>query len=196
MASVRTFIAIELTTALLKALEEIQSRLRQGEGGAAGRWVRKEGIHLTLKFLGELPSDDLKALYEAVAQACRGRDPFTLAATGLGCFPNSRRPRVIWVGVREETGQLEALQRAIDVELGRLGFPKEKRAFRPHLTLARVRRRASRAEVEALGRSVAEQDVGELARMQVEGVSVIKSDLRPEGAVYTEIFRASLGEAG
>ena len=194
MPSVRTFVAIELTPALLDALEGVQDRLRQGAGGEAGRWVRKEGIHLTLKFLGDVPEENLGGVYEAVVRACTGREPFTPAATGVGCFPNSRRPRVVWVGIRDDTGHLESLQRRVDDELSHLGFPKERRAFSPHLTLARVRRGATRRKVEALGRSVAKECIGELARMRVDAVSVIKSDLRPEGAIYTELFRASLGE--
>jgi 2'-5' RNA ligase len=191
--SVRTFIAIELTPALLTALEGVQDRLRQRKGGEAGRWVRKEGIHLTLKFLGDVPEDNLTGIYEGVARACMGNESFALTATGVGCFPNSRRPRVIWVGIREDTGNLERLQKLVDGELGRLGYPKDRRAFSPHLTLARVRRRASRAKVEALGRSVANECVGELARMQVDAVSVMKSDLTPQGAIYTELFRSPLG---
>lgn len=86
------------------------------------------------------------------------------------------------------------LQKRVDGELGRLGFPRERRAFSPHLTLARVRRGATRRKVEALGRSVAKECIGELARMRVDAASIISSDLRPEGAIYTELFRASLGE--
>ena len=194
MPSARTFIAIELLPEVLDAIKKVQAHLRHGEGGRAGRWVRVESIHLTLKFLGDVLEEDLDNVYQATQRACQGQKPFALAVAGLGCFPNARRPRVIWVGVHEQTGQLVALQQSIEHELGQMGFPKEKRAFRAHLTLARIQRRAPRQEIEALGRSVARYQVGELAQMHATEVSVMKSDLRPTGAIYTELFRASLGD--
>ena len=193
MSSIRAFIAIELSPEVLAALGRVQDRLRRGEGGRAGRWVKAEGIHLTLEFLGEVPSEKLEAIYRAVGQACLGHAPFELTVAELGCFPNLRRPRVVWVGVREETGQLARLQEAVERELNRLGFPPEGRKFTPHLTLARVQERASPREIEALGKAVGTAQVGELARMRVGAVSVMKSDLRPEGAIYTELYHAPLG---
>ncbi len=192
VALIRTFVAIELTVAARMALEAIQDHLRRGKGGRAGRWVRKEGIHLTLKFLGDVPEEKLEAIYEAVRQACEGRPPFAVTLAGLGCFPNARRPRVIWVGAQEETGQLVALQRAIDHELAALGFPPERRAFRAHLTLARIRKKAERREIEVLGRSVAAYDPGEVGKVWVDGVSVIKSVLGPQGATYTQLSKSLL----
>ena len=193
---VRTFVAIALAPPVLDALAAIQSALQCTDGGRAGRWVRAEGIHLTLKFLGDVAEEALPAIYDAVQAACAAFGPFDIAIAGLGCFPNARRPRVVWVGVREETGQLAALQQEVERSLGRLGYPPEGRAFRPHLTLARVRQGASRAEVEALGKAISTQELGEVARMRVEGVHVIKSDLRPSGAVYTMLHRAPLGRSG
>ena len=192
MSMVRTFVAIELTPQVVDALQKVQIRLRQAGWGQAGRWVRSEGIHLTLKFLGDVPAEELEAVYQAVRRSCEGRVPFVLALAGLGCFPNPRRPRVVWVGVREETGQLMALQQAVEQELGCLGFEREKRAFRPHLTLARIKKQARRQEIDALGKAVAQHEAGEVAQMKVDSVSVIKSDLRREGAIYTELYRMVL----
>jgi len=193
MPMVRTFVAIELTPQVLERLADTQARLQRGPGGRAGRWVRPEGIHLTLKFLGDVAEEKLGAVYEAVRQACEGHSSVPLEIAGLGCFPNARRPRVVWVGVREGTGQLAALQRDIEARLERLGYPPEGRTFTPHLTLARVRQEALRSEVEALGRSVSESDVDLVAEMLAESVHVMKSDLQPGGAVYTELLRAPLG---
>jgi len=190
--SVRTFVAIELKPGFLDALEEVQEQLRRGEGGQAGRWVKRDSLHLTLKFLGEVPVKQLESVYEAVGRACEGYNPFVLTMTGLDCLPNPRRPRVICMGVQEETGQLLAVQRSVESELSRLGFPAERRRFRPHLTVARIHMRATRWEVEALVDSVARYEVAERARMRVSEVSVVRSDLRPEGPVYTRLFQASL----
>jgi 2'-5' RNA ligase len=193
MASVRTFIAIPLTRPVLDYLEELQLMLSRGEGGAAGRWVRPEGIHLTLKFLGDVPSDKLSDVYRAVQQACDGRRPFEIEVGGLGCFPNARRPRVIWAGVHEESGQLADLQRAVEAALEPLGFPREGRAFTPHLTLARIKQRASAREIAALGQAVAASQEEERITMQATHVHVIKSDLRPEGAIYAVLLETRLG---
>ena len=195
MPSVRTFIAIELTSQVLEALERAQEHLRRGEGGRAGRWVRKESIHLTLRFLGEVSEADLDLVHQTVRRACAGRQPFVLEVAGLGCFPNLRHPRVVWVGVREQTGELAALQSAIEQGLSHQGFAKERRAFRPHLTLARIRKGAEVSEIATLGRAVGAYNIGELAQMKVDRISVIKSDLMPDGAVYTRLSAASLGPA-
>ena len=194
MSTVRTFIAIKLTPEVHHVLERVQQHLRQVEGGGVGRWTRTEGIHLTLKFLGETPEGSLKGVYDAVRRAATGHGPFDLILRDVGCFPNARRPRVIWVGVAEETGQLPRLKQALESELARLGYPKEGRTFTPHLTLARVKQGARLGEVEALGRSVAHYQPGMLARMPVDQITVIKSDLRPEGAVYTDLCTVPLTE--
>jgi 2'-5' RNA ligase len=177
VALIRTFVAIELTVAARMALEAIQDHLR---------------IHLTLKFLGDVPEENLEAVYESVRRAFEGGPPFAVTLAGLGCFPNARRPRVIWVGAQEETGQLVALQSAIDHKLAGRGFPLERRAFHPHLTLARIRKKAERGEIEVLGRSVAAYDPGEVGKVWVDGVSVIKSVLGPQGATYTQLSKSLL----
>ena len=197
LAMVRTFVAIELDDVLCDALTHVQERLRHSEGGRAGRWVNPKGIHLTLKFLGDVPATMLDQVRQAVERACQGVAPFTLTLGGLGCFPNVRRPRVVWVGVRDAAGCLAPLQRAVEGELEHLGFPREQRGFQPHLTLARVKEGAAVDEVAALGKMVAESPVSDLASMTVNAVSVMKSDLHPEGAIYTELCRIPLsGSAG
>ena len=192
MPSIRTFIAIELEPPLLDALERVQTQLRQGEGGRAGRWVKRDNIHLTLKFLGDVPVGQLESLHQAVARACEGFSPFVLTVTDLDCLPSLRRPRVICVDVQEETGQLVRLQQAVERELNLLGFPAERRRFKPHLTLGRVRRHATRWETEALAKSVATYRSGDRARMRVDRVSVVRSDLTPGGAIYARLFEAPL----
>ena len=195
MPSIRTFIAIELSPRVLDALEEVQERLCRGEGGRAGRWVKRHNIHLTLKFLGQVPAEQLEAVHGAVACASEGCRPFVLTLTDLHCLPDLRRPRVICVGVQEETGELGRLHEAAERELGQLGFPAERRRFRPHLTLGRVRKQAARREVAALAQSVATHKVGERVQMRVDGVTVVRSELTPEGPIYTRLFEAPLSDS-
>lgn len=194
MESVRVFVAIELSTEILAALEKVQQQLEQQPGGEAARWTNKEGIHLTLKFLGEVPSEQLDTITQAIRVACSRHAPFDLTIAGLGCFPNIRRPRIVWAGVQEPTNSLLALQADIERELARAKFPKEKRGFTPHLTLGRTRKTAHRQEIEALGGLVAASQTGELGRMRVTGVALMRSDLHPKGAVYTQLFEAPLGQ--
>ena len=191
----RTFIAVELDREFLRNLENLQDRLRAQVAPRSVRWVRPEGIHLTFKFLGETRPDQLAAVKVALDQAATGILPFTFTAGGLGCFPDTRRPRVIWVGLYEPTGTLARLRDAVESHVAPLGFPTEKRSFRPHLTLGRVQRHASKSEVREIGEVVAATETGVLDEMHVEQVSYIKSDLKPGGAVYTTLHEARLQQA-
>ena len=193
MADVRTFVAVKLEPEVLRALEGAQARLRGLEGGRACRWVDAESIHLTFHFLGDVPEDRLREVFDAVARGCRGFGPIDIGIAGLGCFPNARQPRIVWAGVREESGRLADLQRAIGRELAGVGYPPERRPFSPHLTIGRVRRDAARADIAALGRSVSAQPQEAMAEMRVARVHVIESELRPSGAVYTIMSTTELG---
>jgi 2'-5' RNA ligase len=190
MDSVRAFIAIELPPAILKALGDLQDRLKQDVPPKLVRWVRPQGIHLTLKFLGDVPQAKVDAIAEALQDACAPHAPFSLSVGGMGCFPNPRRPRVVWVGVDEPSGALVRLQRDVERAIGPLGFPPEKRRFSPHLTLGRVKGR-DRDAVVALGEYVSRATV-RVGELQAEAVHVMRSELLPGGAVYTELAVAPL----
>jgi 2'-5' RNA ligase len=192
MTTWRTFIAIELDEELRGNLGHLQDRLRGRVAPRAVRWVRPEGIHLTLKFLGDTPVDKVPAVQEALAQAAAKIGPISFTVGGLGCFPNTRRPRVVWVGLQEPTGSLVRLRDAIEAHVAPLSFPTEKRRFSPHLTLGRVQRRASKSEVREIGEVVGTWELGALDEMTATAVAYIKSDLRPTGAVYTTLFEAEL----
>lgn len=192
MERVRTFIAIELDEGIKAALADLQERLKAKVPQDTVRWVRPEGIHLTLKFLGSVPASRIEEIKRALTQACAGFSWLSLSVGGLGCFPRFRRPRVIWVGVQEETGSLKRLQKAIEGEMERLGFAPEGREFHAHLTLGRTQRRASSGDVRRLGQLVEEMDVGELGQMEARTVSLMRSDLKPTGAVYTRLAEARL----
>lgn len=181
----RLFVALELPAPILDALAQTQDALQAQMPRRAVRWVRGEGIHLTLKFLGETPARQREPIAAAVAAACAGYGPLTLRAAGLGCFPNPARPRVVWVGLEGDLAALGALQRAVESALEPLGFRPEGRPFSPHLTLGRVRDDVSSADVKAAGQVVAAATVGTLGEWTADAVSLMRSDLRREGAVYT-----------
>jgi 2'-5' RNA ligase len=192
MKQVRTFIAIELDETIKAALTDLQEELKAEVPPRSVRWVKPGGIHLTLKFLGNVPVNRIEEIERALSQACAGFPAFSFSVGGLGCFPNPRRPRVVWVGVREESGALTRLQKAIEDGMEKLGFPPEGRRFHAHLTLGRTQRRASSGDVRRLGQLVSETEIGQLGQMKARAVSLIKSDLRPTGAVYTRLAAAGL----
>jgi len=192
MATVRTFIAIELSEDLREEIGLLQDELRTQLPRGSVRWVRPEGIHLTLKFLGDTPVDQVDQVKAALAQAAAEVGSFRVTVRGLGCFPNTRRPRVIWVGLEEPTGTLQRLRDAVEVHVAPVGFPTERRKFSPHLTVGRVQRRATSSEVREIGQRVAASAVGLVGEMEAVAVSYIKSDLKPSGAVYTTLLEAGL----
>lgn len=193
---IRSFIAIELPNAARAALGEVGQRLQDRVPQGSVRWSKVSGIHLTLQFLGDVGQEDLAQIETALGQVGERHAPFALTIGGLGCFPNMKRPRVAWVGVQEETGALQALQRDVVKSMVPLGFEPERRAFHPHLTLGRTRRDVSAAGQRELGESLAGVEVGELARIQVASFRLMRSDLRPDGAIYTAlaVFDLSAGQ--
>jgi 2'-5' RNA ligase len=198
MTTLRTFIAIELDEKLRNSLGRVQDQLREQVAPGSVRWVRPEGIHLTLKFLGDTPVEKVEGVKTALARAAAEVGPFTFTLAGLGCFPNTRQPTVVWVGLYEPSGALTRLRDAVEVDLAPLGFPTENRPFKPHLTLGRVQRTGSRRQPSAargIGEVVAVTTIGSIGEMTVHMVSYIKSDLKPSGAVYTTLFEARLAGA-
>jgi 2'-5' RNA ligase len=188
----RLFVALELPPNVLTTLARIRSGLKRSIPSGAVRWVQPEGIHLTLKFLGDVPVSQLADLKTALEQAAGGHSPFELEIRGLGCFPNTQRPRVLWVGVGGDLPRLSALQSAVEQFIAPLGYPTERDTFSPHLTLARTARQAGREEIAALGRVAEQTDIGQAARWRVEAVSLMRSQLKPDGAVYTEVHQVKL----
>ena len=191
MEQFRCFVAIELEEAIRQEIRRTQTLLKSDPAGRHGRWVRPEGIHLTLKFLGDMHADQIDTIAQAIRDATAGVAPFRVSYGGLGCFPNPRFPRVIWIGVDDPEGSLLRLQKAVETNLSALGHPPERRAFHPHLTLARTRR-VSKGEQSALGNLVERTQVDRLGDMLVREISLMRSELRPSGAVYTQLAAASL----
>ena len=195
MDTVRTFAAIELPAPILARLEELQARIKEDVPPGLVRWVRPEGIHLTLKFLGDVPVARIEALASALQEACAPHGGFAVRIAGLGCFPNLRRPRVIWVGVEEPSEALVRLQRDVERALTPLGHPPERRAFSPHLTLGRVQRRASRDDAARIGEVVATTDPGTMGEVPITQFALIRSVLKPTGAEYTTLAEFPLRPA-
>lgn len=193
MEMIRTFVAIELDPAILKVLCQVQDTLKRAPVARVARWVSPAGIHLTLKFLGDVSSDRVPEITQAIERGCRPFAPFRISPSAAGFFPNPHRLRVVWVGVDGEVETLLRLQRAVESELNAQGFPPEGRGFQPHLTLARVRDYARPAEREELAKRIGAVQVDTHSEMQVREVHLICSQLRPTGAVYTSLAAVPLG---
>jgi 2'-5' RNA ligase len=187
---IRTFIAIELPPLVREGLARLQERLNRDRPPV--RWVAPDKIHVTLKFLGEIPAEEVEGVSESAARVAAAAAPFQIEATGVGVFPNPNRPRVVWVGVQGDLDALRSLHACLESDLAACGFPPEGRPFSPHLTMGRVRDRAAPAEVRALGRAVTSLAVPSLGSWRVEHITVIRSDLRPEGPIYTPLRKAAL----
>ena len=184
---IRSFIAIDLPDATRQGLAAVQEQLRQSRAGV--RWVKPSSIHLTLKFLGNIHLAQVENITLALAQKIRDHPPITLRATGLGAFPSRRKPRVIWIGMEGEVQRLNGIQARIEDALEPLGFVREKRGFRPHLTIGRVK---DRRKLQALIDAMAELKIPEFDSFDVTEIILYKSDLRPTGAIYTKLHRMSL----
>lgn len=193
METIRAFIAIPLPDPVLEKLATVQRQLERQIPSGSVRWVRAEGIHLTLKFLGDTPLEKLTSIKAALAAVARHAPGCSFTIEGLGCFPNTHRPRVVWVSVQEPTGRLAALQDAIEEVMSPLGYAPEGRGFTPHLTLGRVQRRASRGDVARVGDAVSGAKPERLATVPADHFALIRSVLKPTGAEYTTLEEFPLG---
>jgi 2'-5' RNA ligase len=199
-ATIRSFVAIELPDEVRDALSGVQSAIkeRMQTSESSMRWVRPESIHLTLQFLGDVPIKVLPLVSDAIRKGCAQTSAFELELGGPGVFPNLRRPRVVWIGLKGDQRAmyaLKSLQAAISDELQPQGFKPDKE-FKPHLTLGRVREGARQDDYAAIARAISETPIPELtAPLRVEGVSLMRSELRPAGSVYTQTSYVELSGA-
>jgi len=180
---IRSFLALDPPGEILVEIAAIQSRLRKLIQGDI-RWVRPEGIHLTLKFFGDIPEDDVDKIAATVEKAAGKESPFALAIGGAGVFPDPHRPRVLWLGMDGDVERLQGFQKGLDRELLRIGFPREERPFRPHLTLGRIRNPKG---LIGLARELEKGEEYRAGRFVASGLSLMQSDLTPKGAVYTKL---------
>ena len=179
----RLFVAHEIPPTVRGALGEVSARLRSLSGRGV-RWTDPAGIHLTLKFIGEMEASAVDAIRGALARI-RAENPVEVVFRALGWFPTPRHPRVLWAGVEAGSGLAE-LAEEIEGVLAPLGIARESRKFQPHLTLARIK---SEEGLEALRREVERLGAPEFGRATYCEFDLMESRLRPQGAVYTRVER-------
>lgn len=195
MEKVRSFIAIELPARLKLELTQLQARLKAGTTPGI-KWVNPDGMHLTLKFLGNVPVAKIDEVTQAMTEAAREVTPFYLAVEQLGAFPSLKRVQVVWVGLGGEVAKLGRLNKLLETSLARLGFAPESRPFKPHLTLARLGNRVLPEERQSLGQLIASTRLEISCSIKVDAISLMRSQLTREGAIYSRISSAELKKAG
>jgi 2'-5' RNA ligase len=181
MEKIRTFVAISLTSILINRLEQLISEMRPLSRGV--KWVKPRAIHLTLKFLGNLAPDELERVFAGMKHAQnKYPESFTIQVQGTGSFPSARKPRVLWVGLSgADIPKLHSMQELTELELSRQGFPMEERLFKPHLTVARIK---ENRDLNAMLDKFMQYDFPAVD-LPVEEIHVMRSELRPEGAIYS-----------
>ncbi len=191
MEQIRSFIAIELPDELKLELTQLEARLKSGKQPWV-KWVDPYSIHLTLKFLGSIAADRTGQITKVIEEAVQGVPPFQLKVKDLGVFPNLKRVQVAWVGVGGEVDKLGQLQQRIESNLVPLGFAPELRSFTPHLTLARLRDRASLEERQRFGQLIADIRFEATYTIEVEAINLMRSQLTKEGAIYSRLSSVRL----
>lgn len=184
---IRTFIALDLPPNVQEALEQFARELKKADAPVA--WVKTDRIHLTLKFLGDVPEERIPDIEAAMERVAASTAPLTLKAAGCGAFPTMKEMRVVWVGLRGGQESLGRLARHIEEAMVPLGFKREGRPFKPHLTLGRVK---GRQHLRALQEVLLAKQGFAAEDFDVTEVVLYKSDLRPDGARYTPLRRAAL----
>jgi 2'-5' RNA ligase len=184
----RLFLAIPIDKPILDALAGATDKLR--ETRAPVRWVRPEGMHLTLKFLGDTEPGRVEPLVEAIADVTEGIMPFPISVAGSGAYPKIRSPRVLWAGVMENSGTLKRLVKSIEEEGEKLGFEREKREFSPHITIGRVKGNMNIARLIAAVKEIKDVHWGD---QEAGEVVLYSSELNPGGAVYEKVHVFQLG---
>jgi 2'-5' RNA ligase len=181
----RVFVAIELPHDVRARLAKHIDNLRSSMPEVRTSWSREDNLHLTLKFLGDIPVTNVERLSAAASIAASTVEPFEIVVEGCGAFPPRGQPRVLWIGIDDTSGKLALLHRALEDECSKAGFPREERAFHPHLTIARIRKPHDSRHLAAVHNEMGfEPEV-----VRASELSVIRSELRSEGSRHTVIAR-------
>jgi 2'-5' RNA ligase len=188
MRRIRTFIAVDIGQEIRDRIVSLQENLARS--GVEVKWVEPENLHITLLFLGEVEAKEIAQVCRIVQQGVEERAPFTLSVETVGCFPNARRPRIVWVGIGTGTQELCAIHDALEVPLEELGFRREERKYTPHITMGRVK---SDRPTDTLSAALAKRADWSGGEVSIGEVLVMGSELKSDGPEYTVLGRAKLG---
>lgn len=181
--NIRVFLAIEPPEEILQTVIRLQEKLKREVSGRLS-WTRPGGQHLTLKFFGDVSTEDVESISHAVQNRLASGWSLNLKVEKLGVFPDPRKPRVLWCGTSGDIEKLAALQKQLDADFGLIGFPKEDRPFRAHLTLTRIK---DPREVSGVSEALAKHATFSAGEFSVRELILFQSKLTPQGAIYTRL---------
>ena len=185
----RVFVAIKISD---KAKREVSSYIKTLEDGFKNLrvgWVKDEKLHLTLKFLGDIEDEKLLSLENAVRQVSQDISNFKLKISEIGVFPNPRKPRILWLGIEDAGNNLSKAKKSLEEKCSKFGINKEKRNFKPHLTIARIRQ--SQKSKKLVKTHL--QNKFEPVEFEVSEIVIYESKLLPTGSVYSVLAEYKLG---
>lgn len=186
---IRAFIAVELTPDVQDILAVVQAQLKKS--GADIKWVRPKNIHLTLKFLGNIPSENITRIYDAMRDTVKEQHPFSITLTHIGAFPKIERPKVVWIGAEENQSDIRQISTSLEERLASLNFKKEERDFKAHITIGRVRSSLNRHHlIKALKTFRLEHAIIQ----HVDHITLFKSTLTPKGPIYEILEQADFAK--
>jgi len=187
--NIRAFLAIDPPEDILQKISGLQEKLKREISGRIS-WTRPQGQHLTLKFFGDISTEDVNNICSAVQNRIVLEPPLNLKIEKIGVFPDTRRPRVLWCGVTGDTEKLSVLQKKLDVDFANIGFPREDRPFQAHLTLGRIKDSHGLTEISEALTKYSAFAAGEFGCKEL---ILFQSKLSPQGAVYTKLAEFALG---
>lgn len=193
--NIRAFVAVELTEDIRDVVWELQDQLQRHPSLQGLRWVDPFDFHITLKFLLDgAPVSQIPRIVETLDQVAEKFDPFSVTFGSLGTYPNVFRPSVIWLGIKEGENELKHLFHRVEGRLRELGLRAERRAYSPHLTLARVPKKWSQRQKRAAGDLIGPTPIPDFPPFTIDAVALIRSILTPQGPRYTRLSSSSFGE--
>ena len=187
LVNIRAFICFKLPRRIILSIRELQESIKKS--GLQIRWVKAENIHLTIKFIGDIRLPDIDDIGLAIKETAGDFAPLLLSAQGSGVFPNLKRPRVIWTGLSGQIEELIGLQKILDKKLRLIGFPKEKRPFKGHLTIGRVK---GRLDSRKLSEFMNRFNKFETKQFSCDRIFLMQSELKPSGPIYTKLMSEPL----
>lgn len=189
----RMFVAIELPEYVKQHIAATIAQLKRQANTPGARWVAAESLHVTLKFLGDVPASRIETIQSSLESVCAAASPMRLSISTLGAFPSIRAPRIVWAGIGGDTNALCVLAHGFDQALSTLGFAPETRDFTPHLTLARIRPDTTVDSRVAIGGAIARVSSPHQLTFSADAAAIMRSHLMPTGAKYSRITALPFG---
>lgn len=187
----RTFVAIDFSAEIREKIGEIINYFKTQTPDYALKWVEPQNLHMTIKFLGEVSEGHLQAIKDVLADNLKGKSAFEIEVTGMGMYPSTQKPRVIWLGI-EGSEPLKDIHKSLDLALQKVSIPPDKRGLSPHLTIGRVRKNVETLIVQDIGKTLSQFKIDSLGKYTIDKIVLYKSTLTPKGPIYDPLLSIPL----